>query len=145
MKIKVGKPISANKDGLDKSALHEAGHVVVAKSFGCIVKSTVIDVGSGLSIIDSPKSNNVDNIAWAIIACAGSVSEGVNWINDGDFSIVKESGFSEKDLSLLFEITKKICDKYRDKIELFSKELLKRKKINKKQIDKYGFMTFNGV
>lgn len=130
--ITIGKPKSAELDGLDKSALHEAGHIVVANFFNCIVKSSSIDIGSGMTAIDG----DVDNMSWAIIACAGPVSENVDYINDGDFSIVKESGFNEKDLPGLFSLTKDVCNKLKRKIDLVSADLLLKKKLNKKQIDK---------
>ena len=133
--IKVGKPKSAYKDSIALSALHEAGHIVIAKHFNCIVKSSEIDVGYGMSVIDPPRKSNLDDLSWAMIACAGPVMERVNYINDGDFKIVTDSGFGKKDLYVLFLITEKLLCLYVSIVSNMVDKLMLKKKLNKRQID----------
>ena len=133
------------------NALHEAAHAVIAIHRKCIVKSVSInsvEEQNGTITAGYTEFYRTAQHSWlfkttkhiddfAFIACAGSVIENVNYINDMDYNLFKRSGYKKKDLSIWFGLTSEILQdkKVKKQIKIISKELLKRGELNGKEIE----------
>jgi hypothetical protein len=127
--ISVGRPTTSPATD-EILAKHEAGHAVVATSLGLEVAEVYLtNNGHGMTAIYSDQCSDTDR-RWALIGCAGSVTEGADWINEGDFARIVEAGFKKEDLTFLFEETKAIVDLNKENIQAVTKQLLKKRKIS---------------
>ena len=139
MKISIGKPWDYANNNDKLAALHEAGHAVI----GTVLKLEIDyfriwDNGNGEGMLTDQDDDHPRNIA--VMACAGSIVENLDWINEYDFEVIKNVGFSEKDLPELFDEAKILCDEYQGQIKIVAAELLKKKKLTGEEIKKLVYV-----
>jgi len=133
MQIIIGKPKWIDESD-EYTALHEAGHVAVACYLDLEVSHASLDgAGCGETGIYADTCP-ADDYRWALIACAGSVAENANWINEDDFEAFQCSKLTKADLPRLFEETKAILNKCQPLLKSINDDLLKHRKLSEAQI-----------
>lgn len=83
--------------GIARVARHEAGHAVASLACGVLVTCVVVTSEAGASVTAHAPGKR-DPMIEGIIAWAGSVAEGVDWINADDARPFDRHGFTNRSI-----------------------------------------------
>lgn len=113
--------------GIKAGARHEAGHAVVSLACGIHVAGIVIAEGCGLTCYLSPERQ--DPMVECMIGWAGSLAEGVPWVNADDAAPFDKYAYTDKSLSTMRELAKELLREHAAAVDAVASALEKRREL----------------